>query len=505
MVTEPVAIMKSTKNAGAAKAFVDFLLSKEGQQFARRQGYLPAHSDVAGPKGFPPRAAIRLMTFDPAKALADVKNSRKAFARPVREVGRLENPGTPAGGGESLWLAALVAFVGIIAVLPIVRLLWEGAGPFLFGNDSPVVEVPLRPNDLARDLAISRDRSGRCGPVARMGHLLRPAGGADRPARQTAADFLLHDPADDSAAGNGAQLDPGVRRIQHAAQRARPRSGARIETPALLTRRHHAVLGIQHAPLVFLTVRAGLRSLPREAVEAARMAGAGTLTVFRTIILPLMTPTLTVGVALAFVSQHRQLRHPAVSRPAGRLSDPAGADFLPLSGFGPSIISEVAVLAILVSAIAATGVAVQSWLMRRGDFRTIGAPSRPLAFALGVWRLPAEAGCWTVILLVLVPAGHGPDRSHPGAGFRRAADLEQPDLRCLCRGVVAPGGHRPGVPEQRLSGGNRHNPAGAGQRAAGLFHRLAAQPVGRRAQHRHRHPLCHARPSSLRLRRSWCS
>ena len=62
----------------------------------------------------------------------------------------------------------------------------------------------------------------------------------------------------------------------------------------------------------------------------------------------------------------------------------------------------MAVLAILVSAIAAIGVAVQSWLMRRGDFRTIGVPSRPLAFALGAWRVPAEAGCWLVILLILV-------------------------------------------------------------------------------------------------------
>ena len=76
--------------------------------------------------------------------------------------------------------------------------------------------------------------------------------------------------------------------------------------------------------------------------------------------------------------------------------------FSRLSGFGPSIISEVAVLAILVSAIAALGVSVQSWFMRRGDFRTIGVPSQPLAFVLGRWRLPAETGCWLVILLVLV-------------------------------------------------------------------------------------------------------
>lgn len=80
MVTEPIAIMKNTKNPEAAKAFVDFLLSKEGQQFARKQGYLPAHSDVPGPDGFPDRKTIKLMSFDPAKALSDIQASRKAFA-----------------------------------------------------------------------------------------------------------------------------------------------------------------------------------------------------------------------------------------------------------------------------------------------------------------------------------------------------------------------------------------------------------------------------------------
>jgi len=80
MVTEPVAIIKSTKNPEAAKAFVDFLLSREGQEFARKQGYLPAHSDVPGPAGFPDRKTIKLMTFDPAKALGDIRSSRKAFA-----------------------------------------------------------------------------------------------------------------------------------------------------------------------------------------------------------------------------------------------------------------------------------------------------------------------------------------------------------------------------------------------------------------------------------------
>jgi iron(III) transport system substrate-binding protein len=79
-VTEPVAILANTKNPDAAKAFVDFLLSREGQELARRQGYIPAHPAVAPPDGFPAREALKLMAFDPAAALANEAASRKRFA-----------------------------------------------------------------------------------------------------------------------------------------------------------------------------------------------------------------------------------------------------------------------------------------------------------------------------------------------------------------------------------------------------------------------------------------
>jgi iron(III) transport system substrate-binding protein len=45
-VTEPVAILSTAQNPDAAKAFVDFLLSPEGQQLAADQGYLPAHPAI---------------------------------------------------------------------------------------------------------------------------------------------------------------------------------------------------------------------------------------------------------------------------------------------------------------------------------------------------------------------------------------------------------------------------------------------------------------------------
>ena len=79
-VTEPVAILNTTKNAVAAKAFVDFILSQPGQELARRQGYVPAHPAVALPEGFPARSAIKLMTFDAARGLAEETSSRKRFA-----------------------------------------------------------------------------------------------------------------------------------------------------------------------------------------------------------------------------------------------------------------------------------------------------------------------------------------------------------------------------------------------------------------------------------------
>lgn len=78
-VTEPVAILSSAKNVEAAKAFVDFVLSPEGQQLAASQGYLAAHPDIDPPAGFPPRSEIKLMDFDAAKALLDAKANRDKF------------------------------------------------------------------------------------------------------------------------------------------------------------------------------------------------------------------------------------------------------------------------------------------------------------------------------------------------------------------------------------------------------------------------------------------
>lgn len=78
-VTEPVAILSTAQNPTAAKAFVDFLLSPEGQQLAADQGYLPAHPAITPPEGFPARDMIKLLPFNPAMALAEDRANKLRF------------------------------------------------------------------------------------------------------------------------------------------------------------------------------------------------------------------------------------------------------------------------------------------------------------------------------------------------------------------------------------------------------------------------------------------
>jgi len=73
-------MLKRAKNPDGAKAFIDFVLSDAGQRLVLKQGYLPADASLPAPEGFPARESIKLMPYDPAKALADTDANKKRFA-----------------------------------------------------------------------------------------------------------------------------------------------------------------------------------------------------------------------------------------------------------------------------------------------------------------------------------------------------------------------------------------------------------------------------------------
>jgi len=161
------------------------------------------------------------------------------------------------------------------------------------------------------------------------------------------------------------------------------------------------VLGVQYAPLVFLTLRAGLRTLPQELLEAAMAGGAKPLRVIRTIVIPLMTPPLLAGVALCFVSCLGNFGIPALLGIPGNYLVLPTLIYQRLAGFGPAVLSEVAVLSVLIGMIAIVGIVAQDLLLSRRDFRTASAAVEARAFELRRWRRPVELALWTLAFAVL--------------------------------------------------------------------------------------------------------
>ncbi|HEX9277137.1 MAG TPA: iron ABC transporter permease [Casimicrobiaceae bacterium] len=162
------------------------------------------------------------------------------------------------------------------------------------------------------------------------------------------------------------------------------------------------VLGVQYAPLVFLTLRAGLRALPQELIEAGLAGGGGPLKVLQTIVLPLMTPPLLAGVALCFVSCLGNFGIPALLGIPGNYLVLPTLIYQRLAGLGPSALSEVAVLSLLIGLIAVIGIVAQDALLSRRDFRISTASIVARPFELRRWRVPVEAALWTLSIVVLV-------------------------------------------------------------------------------------------------------
>lgn len=64
-VPQPAGIFSDSSNAEAANDFVDFLISKQGQEIAVTQSYVPVRGDVGVPEGAPELADLKLITPDP--------------------------------------------------------------------------------------------------------------------------------------------------------------------------------------------------------------------------------------------------------------------------------------------------------------------------------------------------------------------------------------------------------------------------------------------------------
>jgi iron(III) transport system permease protein len=157
-----------------------------------------------------------------------------------------------------------------------------------------------------------------------------------------------------------------------------------------------ALLAIQHMPLVFLVVRAALRSFPRELSDAARSCGAGAGRMLARILLPLLAPSLLAGFMLAFVSALGNFGIAALIGIPARYTTLPVLIWRRLASFGPDMLGGVALIALVLAGVAVLALAVQLRLSRGLRNALIGPPQQPLALRLGRWRARGRGGAVAV-------------------------------------------------------------------------------------------------------------
>lgn len=80
-VPSPIAIIKGTKNPNGSKAFVDYVLSKEGQEFLVKQEVIPVRGDVNPPAGQPSAKQIKFMPIPYEWAADNAPSIREKFEK----------------------------------------------------------------------------------------------------------------------------------------------------------------------------------------------------------------------------------------------------------------------------------------------------------------------------------------------------------------------------------------------------------------------------------------
>jgi len=162
------------------------------------------------------------------------------------------------------------------------------------------------------------------------------------------------------------------------------------------------LLGIQHAPLVFLALRTQLIALPKDQIEAARLCGASTRQIMSDIILPLCYPAILAAAALAFVSALGNFGIAAM------IGIPISYMVLPtliyqyMANFGNNVLNDVASLSIIMAILAYLVVYLQNKAQQASSVHLIGNCGQALHIQLGKYRGGAEGLLILLLCMILL-------------------------------------------------------------------------------------------------------
>ncbi|MGJ9384226.1 ABC transporter substrate-binding protein [Salipaludibacillus sp. CF4.18] len=79
LITEPIGILSNTDNEAASKAFVDFVLSQEGQELSSDLGYTPIREGVPAPPGLKTIDEMEVISADVTELLSTREEDKQRF------------------------------------------------------------------------------------------------------------------------------------------------------------------------------------------------------------------------------------------------------------------------------------------------------------------------------------------------------------------------------------------------------------------------------------------
>lgn len=305
--------------------------------------------------------------------------------------------------GEHVLLAGLIAYVGLIAIWPLGRLFAEALRPDETGALFGVLESALTSRALSRALgntivaalgataisvlvgtlaAIALRLTDLAGRAPLMFLMLMPM--LIPPQISALAWIELSGPSSPLLNLLGIAPPPGS------------------TNPLYSMTGIIWVMGLEHAPLVLLSVAAGIAAVPRDLTEAGRMVGARSGRIATRIVLPALYPSILAGAALAFVSAIGNFGVPALLGIPGRVTVLTTLIYQRLNGFGPSVLGQVAAIALVLVGLAAIGLALRAYASRFAGAPLDRTGLALAPFALRRWRLPLSLLAWSFTVLIAI-------------------------------------------------------------------------------------------------------
>ena len=162
------------------------------------------------------------------------------------------------------------------------------------------------------------------------------------------------------------------------------------------------VMGLYLAPYVFLIVSSALRNMDPTLEEAAQVSGLTRMRTAATITLPIMKPAILSGAILAFVISIGLFGTPVLLGLTNQIYLVTTRIFLDLQQYPPQY-GVIAILALYLMVLALLANALQQWALRGQSFVTVsGKNFRPREVQLGAARHALAALVWLYVVLAVV-------------------------------------------------------------------------------------------------------